>query len=98
MYHCATAISYGMKTDVHPKYYNDAKVHCACGNTWKTGSTMPGINLEICDKCHPFYTGKEKLVDTRGRVEKFKKRVSKSEEVIKAKVAKKPRAKKKTKS
>lgn len=87
-----------MKTDIHPKYYNDVKVRCACGNTWKTGSTMPGINLEICDKCHPFYTGKEKLVDTRGRVEKFKKRVSKSEEAIKARVAKKPRVKKKTKS
>ena len=82
-----------MKSSIHPQYF-DATVKCACGNTWKTGSTIPEINVEICDKCHPFYTGKEKLVDTRGRVEKFKKRAGKSEEAIKAKKAKKPRTKK----
>jgi large subunit ribosomal protein L31 len=83
-----------MKENIHPTYYNNTSVRCACGNTWETGSTMPGINVEICGKCHPFYTGKEKLVDTRGRVEKFKKRMAKSAE-IKAKPAKKPRVKKK---
>lgn len=84
-----------MKTEIHPKYYDRATVRCACGNKWKTGSTMPEIVLEICSKCHPFYTGKEKLVDTRGRVEKFKKRAAKAEEKIKARATKKPRTKKK---
>jgi large subunit ribosomal protein L31 len=69
-----------MRADIHPKYYNEATVKCACGNTWKTGSTMPDIKVEICNKCHPFYTGKEKLVDTRGRVEKFRKRIAKARE------------------
>ena len=84
-----------MKKDIHPKYCENAVVKCACGNTWKTGSTMPEISVEICDKCHPFYTGKEKLIDTRGRVEKFKKRMAKSEETAKAKIVKKARVKKK---
>lgn len=84
-----------MNPDIHPKYYNDATVKCACGNTWKTGSTMPEINVEICDKCHPFYTGKEKLIDTRGRVEKFKKRMAKSEENAKTRSIKRARIKKK---
>ena len=82
-----------MRKEIHPKYY-EATVKCACGNTWKTGSTLPEISVEICSNCHPFYTGKEKLLDTRGRVEKFKKRMSKSEEIIKTKVIKKPRIKK----
>lgn len=67
-----------MKADIHPKYYPEAKVHCACGNKWTTGSTMPEISVSICSNCHPFYTGKEKLLDTRGRVEKFKKRLEKA--------------------
>ncbi|MBI4160405.1 MAG: 50S ribosomal protein L31 [Candidatus Yanofskybacteria bacterium] len=83
-----------MKTDIHPQYYPEAKVHCACGNKWTTGSTMPEISVEICNDCHPFYTGREKLLDARGRVEKLKKRMAKSEEMIKAKAPKKPRAKK----
>ncbi|MGD0976937.1 MAG: 50S ribosomal protein L31 [Minisyncoccia bacterium] len=86
-----------MKSDIHPKYYPEASVRCACGNHWKTGATLPEISVEICDKCHPFYTGKEKLVDTRGRVDKFKKRASKSEEKIKNKLVKKPRLKKTSK-
>ena len=68
-----------MKVDIHPQYYPNAKVKCACGNTWTTGSTMPEINTGICSKCHPFYTGTEKILDTRGRVEKFKKRLEKTE-------------------
>ena len=82
-----------MKASIHPQYF-EATIKCACGNTWKTGSTVQDINVEICSNCHPFYTGKEKLLDTRGRVEKFKKRMTKSEEVIKTKTTKKPRAKK----
>jgi len=82
-----------MKSEIHPQYY-EATVKCACGNTWKTGSTKPEINVEICSKCHPFYTGKEKLLDTRGRVDKFKKRMVKSEETIQKKIVKKPRVKK----
>lgn len=67
-----------MKTDIHPKYYPNAKVKCACGNTWTTGSTLPEISISICSKCHPFYTGRDKILDTRGRVDKFKKRLEKS--------------------
>lgn len=60
-----------MKKEGHPKYYKDAKVICACGNTFATGSTMQEINTEICSACHPFFTGKQKFVDTARRVEKF---------------------------
>ncbi len=64
-----------MKKELHPTYYSDAKVVCACGNTFKVGSTKPELHVEICSNCHPFYTGKQKLVDTAGRVEKFRMRV-----------------------
>lgn len=67
-----------MKKDIHPKYYPDAKVKCACGNSWTTGATVPEINIEICSACHPFYTGKGKVVDRKGRVERFKKRLEKT--------------------
>jgi len=66
-----------MKRDIHPKYYLKAKVKCACGNEFTVGSTKPEIRVEICSACHPFYTGKEKLIDTAGRVEKFKARTAK---------------------
>jgi large subunit ribosomal protein L31 len=66
-----------MKKDIHPKYYPEAKVTCACGNIFKVGSTLPEIHVEICSACHPFYTGKQKLVDSARRVEKFKERASK---------------------
>lgn len=66
------------KKDIHPPYYPETKVHCACGNTFTVGSTRPEINVEICNKCHPFYTGEEKLIDTAGRVEKFKARRAKA--------------------
>jgi len=65
-----------MKKDIHPTYYTSAKVVCACGNTFTTGSTREEIHVEICSACHPFYTGKQKLVDTAGRVEKFQKRAA----------------------
>lgn len=68
-----------MKKDIHPKYYPNATVHCACGNTFTVGSTKEYIEVEICSKCHPLYTGKEKVIDTLGRIEKFKKRLAKKE-------------------
>ena len=68
-----------MKATIHPQYFPTAKVKCACGNSWTTGSTQPELNVEICSQCHPFYSGKEKILDTRGRVDKFKKRLEKSQ-------------------
>ncbi len=66
-----------MKAEIHPTYYTDAKVVCVCGNSFSTGSTKQEIKIDICSECHPFYTGKQKLVDTEGRVEKFKKKYAK---------------------
>lgn len=63
-----------MKSDIHPKYYTDAKVTCACGNTFTTGSTQPQIEVSVCSACHPFYTGQQRFVDTQGQVEKFQRR------------------------
>ncbi len=62
-----------MKTDIHPTY-EDARVVCSCGNTFTTKSTKAELRLELCNECHPFYTGKQKLVDTGGRVERFERR------------------------
>ncbi len=75
-----------MKKDIHPTYYPDAKVTCACGNTFTIGSTKEKIQVEICYNCHPFYTGKDKLIDTAGRVDKFK---AKREKAAKAPLRKK---------
>lgn len=80
-----------MKTEIHPKYYPKAKVKCGCGNEFTVGSTTEELNVEICYKCHPFFTGKEKLIDTAGRVEKFKARKAKAAET---KSKAKPKAKK----
>ena len=63
-----------MKEKLHPKYYHDAKVVCSCGNTFVTGSTRQLIKVEICGRCHPFYTGEQRIRDTGGRVERFKRR------------------------
>ena len=62
-----------MKDGIHPKYH-EVEVHCACGTTWKTHSTKNELHLEICSACHPFFTGRQKLIDTEGRVERFTKR------------------------
>ena len=62
-----------MKPKIHPKWV-DAQVVCACGNTFKTKSTKPLLRIEVCSKCHPFFTGEQRLVDTAGRVERFKRR------------------------
>ena len=64
-----------MKTDIHPEYAT-ATVKCACGNTFQTRSTSDELHLDICSNCHPFYTGKQKLVDTGGRVERFQRRAA----------------------
>lgn len=63
-----------MKKDIHPAYHQGAKVSCSCGSKFAVGSTLPEINVEICSSCHPFYTGEKKILDTGGRVERFKKR------------------------
>ena len=62
-----------MKPAIHPKYH-EVVARCACGNTWKTRSTKPELHLEICSACHPFFTGRQKLIDTEGRVERFTKK------------------------
>lgn len=67
-----------MKKDVHPEYYQTA-ISCACGNVLEVGSTKKDIRVEICSKCHPFFTGKQKLVDTAGRIERFRRKYAKFE-------------------
>ena len=67
-----------MQKQIHPQYYPNAKVKCACGNKFTVGATVPEIKIEICSACHPFYTGKGRTVDTKGRVERFKKRLEKT--------------------
>lgn len=66
-----------MKKDIHPQYNHNVKVTCSCGNTFTTGSTAENLSIEICSNCHPFYTGKSKVLDTQGRVERFKRMVEK---------------------
>jgi large subunit ribosomal protein L31 len=68
-----------MKAGIHPQYV-EATVVCACGNTWKTRSTKPLLRIEVCSKCHPFFTGEQRIVDTMGRVERFRRRYGLSEE------------------
>lgn len=84
-----------MKKNIHPEYFPNAKVKCACGAKFSMGASRPEITVEICSNCHPFYTGKEKIVDTAGRVEKFRTRKSKAVSEVKNKRVKK--AEKKTK-
>jgi large subunit ribosomal protein L31 len=64
-----------MKTDIHPKYYENATVTCSCGNTWTTGSTREHIQTDMCARCHPFYTGEQRMVDTEGQVDRFYKKL-----------------------
>ena len=75
-----------MKEKIHPTY-QEVTVHCSCGASWKTGSTMKELRLEICSNCHPFFTGKAKLIDTAGRVERFQKRYAKSDKAVAAAAA-----------
>ncbi len=86
-----------MKKDTHPKYYKEAKIKCACGAEYIVGSTVPEIQIEICSACHPFYSGKQKLIDTARRVDRFEKMRKKSAELKKTRPTKKTRKKKEDK-
>jgi large subunit ribosomal protein L31 len=70
-----------MKKDIHPKYYPEATVICACGNTWKTGATEEVVRTDVCSACHPFFTGEQRIVDTAGQVERFMRRLEKKVEL-----------------
>jgi len=72
-----------MKKNIHPKYHSDAKITCSCGNVIETGSALPEMKVEICSACHPFYTGKKKMLDATGRVDRFKKMTEKAQELKK---------------
>ncbi len=78
-----------MKKDIHGEYFADAVMTCACGAKYTVGSTQKEINVEICSACHPFYTGQDKVLDTAGRVDRFKKKVAKATETKAKKVTKK---------
>jgi len=84
-----------MKKNIHPEYYSDAKIICACGNVIETGSTVKVMKVEICSACHPFYTGKKKSLDTTGRVDRFKKLAEKASAKKAAKKIKKEKPEKK---
>lgn len=86
-----------MKKDIHPEYHSNVKVSCACGNNFETGSTLPEIKTELCSNCHPFYTGKQKLVDTARRVEKFQAKLQ-AKAKIGTTVSKKTKQAKRTKA
>jgi large subunit ribosomal protein L31 len=64
-----------MKEGIHPKYFAEATVFCACGNSWTTGATQEEIRTDVCSACHPFYTGEQRIVDTAGQVERFMRRL-----------------------
>jgi len=70
-----------MKPKIHPKWYPNARVICACGNTFTVGSTVPEIHTDVCSACHPFYTGEQRIVDTAGQVERFLRRLERGEEL-----------------
>ena len=88
-----------MKKNIHPKYYPNAKVVCACGNTFETGSTKEMIRTDVCSACHPFFTGEMRIVDTAGQVERFFKRLERRDEIISVEeresAGQKPKGKKK---
>ena len=69
-----------MKPKIHPKYYPNARMICACGNVWATGSTVAELKIDICSACHPFYTGEQRIVDTAGQVDRFMKRLERTAE------------------
>jgi large subunit ribosomal protein L31 len=71
-----------MKQQIHPTYYVDATVICACGNTWKTGSTRKTIHTDVCSKCHPFFTGEQRIVDTEGQVDRFYKKLQARQQYV----------------
>ena len=78
-----------MRKNIHPEYHAKAKVSCACGFSFTTGSTQKELKIELCSKCHPFYTGKQKLVDSARRVEKFQAKMDAQKEISKTRLGKK---------
>lgn len=84
-----------MQAKVHPKWYPEARATCACGNTFTVGSTLPEIHVEVCSNCHPFFTGKMKYIDTKGRVDKFRARQKGAAEKVFSKKEKRALARKK---
>lgn len=90
-----------MKKGIHPQYFEEAKITCSCGAVLTTGATVKEMGVEICSQCHPFYTGKKKVLDSTGRVDRFKKiaerSAAKKEATKKAKAEKKEKAEKKSK-
>jgi large subunit ribosomal protein L31 len=85
-----------MKKSIHPTYYNDAKIICSCGNSLTVGSTVKQAHVEICSSCHPFFTGKEKIIDTAGKVERFKAREEKSRKLKEERIRSRSTVKKRT--
>lgn len=71
-----------MKPKIHPKYYPEARIICACGNTFTVGSTSPELKVDICSACHPFYTGEQRIVDTAGQVDRFMKRLERTADTV----------------
>ncbi len=71
-----------MKAKIHPKYYPDARVICACGNTFTVGATVQELKIDICSQCHPFYTGEQRIVDTAGQVDRFMKRLERTADTV----------------
>jgi large subunit ribosomal protein L31 len=71
-----------MREEIHPQWYPEAQVICACGNTWTVGSTVPEIRTDVCSACHPFYTGEQRIVDTEGQVDRFMKRLRVRDQMI----------------
>jgi large subunit ribosomal protein L31 len=74
-----------MKDGIHPQYFADATVTCVCGNTFKTGSSQKEVRVDICSACHPFFTGKQKLIDTEGRIDRFRRKYAGTTSAAKAK-------------
>ena len=70
-----------MKKDIHPTYFSEATVVCACGNSWTTGATQEVVRTDVCSACHPFFTGEQRIVDTAGQVERFMRRLEKKVEL-----------------
>ena len=85
-----------MRKDIHPVYHKDAKIICACGQVFEVGSTVKEVKVELCSNCHPFYTGKQRFVDTQGRVDRFKKMTEKVAEVKLARASHKSKDEKKS--
>lgn len=78
-----------MKQAIHPTYFDNCQVTCACGNSFTTGSTLEKIEVEVCANCHPFFTGQQKFVDTKGRIEKFQEKVARGKSYAKKSKTKK---------